>query len=174
MPKRSRAPQGFAIYLYVIFYPRLEDGERVCSMNFNGLIIPQERGSIGKGSTAYSTFTHSRKDEKSCIIISIRMDGKCLWTAIFRSLRCYGAWQIKSGLLPGHSRTGRDLFRSHSSIVLSVCFRSLLNQGHWHIMFCSRTFLYLAHSSFPQFWPVCLSLLLRITPIAWCWHNVSL
>ena len=32
-------------------------------MNFNWKIIPQERGSIGKGSTTYSTFTHSLNDE---------------------------------------------------------------------------------------------------------------
>ena len=31
-------------------------------------IVPKEWGTIGKGSTAYSTFTHSWNDEKSCIL----------------------------------------------------------------------------------------------------------
>jgi hypothetical protein len=46
-------------------------------------------------------------------------EGYCC-TAIFRSLqRC--SIRFKSGIWLGHSRTFRDLSRSHSYVVLAVC-----------------------------------------------------
>ena len=55
---------------------------------------------------------------------SVRLDGERCCTAIFRSLqRC--SIGLKSGLWLSHSRTFRDLFRSHSCVVLAVCLGSL-------------------------------------------------
>ena len=51
---------------------------------------------------------------------AVRLDGEHRCTAIFRSLqRC--SIRFKSGLWLLHSRTFRDLSRSHSCIVLAVC-----------------------------------------------------
>ena len=55
---------------------------------------------------------------------SVRLDGECCCTAIFRYLqRC--SIGFKSGHWLGHSRTFRDLSRSHSCVVLAVCLGSL-------------------------------------------------
>uniref|UniRef100_A0A8K9V2L4 PX domain-containing protein n=1 Tax=Oncorhynchus mykiss TaxID=8022 RepID=A0A8K9V2L4_ONCMY len=62
----------------------------------------------------------------SCSILSsfVRLDGECHCTAIFRSLqRC--SIRFRSGLWLGHSRTFRDLSRSHPCVVLAVCLGSL-------------------------------------------------
>ena len=56
--------------------------------------------------------------------ILCRLDGERCYTAIFRPLqRCLIGF--KSRLWLGHSRTFRDLSRSHSCLVLAVCLRSL-------------------------------------------------
>ena len=55
---------------------------------------------------------------------SVRLDGECRCSEIFRSLqRC--STGFKSGLWLAHSMTFRDLPRSHSCIVLAVCLGSL-------------------------------------------------
>jgi hypothetical protein len=67
------------------------------------------------------TFSHSSLQVLSS---SVRLDGDCRCTAIFRSLqRCLIGF--KSALWLGHSRTFRDLSRSQSCVVLAVCLWSL-------------------------------------------------
>ena len=57
---------------------------------------------------------------------------ECRCTAIFRSFqRC--SIGFKSGLLLGHSRTFRDLSRSHSCMVLAVCLAML---SCWKVDLC--------------------------------------
>ena len=69
---------------------------------------------------------------------SVRLDGERHCIAIFRSLqRC--SIRLKSGLWLGHSSTFRDLSRSHSCIVLSVCLRSL---------FCWKVYLHTLYIDF--------------------------
>ncbi len=53
----------------------------------------------------------------------VRLDGDCQWMAIFRFLQRCLIGLVKLWL--GHSRTVTEVFISHSSIVLAVCFRSL-------------------------------------------------
>jgi hypothetical protein len=55
---------------------------------------------------------------------SVRLDWERRCTAIFRSLQS-SLTGFKSGLWLGHSRTFRDLSRSHCCIVLAVCSGSL-------------------------------------------------
>ena len=89
---------------------------------------------------------------------SVKLDGERRCSAIFRSLqRC--SIDFKSGLWLGHSRTFRDLSRSHSCIVLAVCLGSL---SYWKInlrpslgscvlwsRFLSRISLYFSQFIFP-------------------------
>ena len=67
------------------------------------------------------SFSHSSLQILSS---SVRLDGEYHCTAIFRSLqRC--SIGFKSQLWLGHSRTLRNLSRSHSCVVLAVCLGSL-------------------------------------------------
>ena len=75
------------------------------------------------------SFSHS---SLQIISSSVRLDGEHCCTAIFRSLqRC--SISFKSGLWLGHSRTFRDLSRSHSYIVLAVWLGSL---SCWKVNLC--------------------------------------
>lgn len=66
---------------------------------------------------------------------SHRMDGKCLWIAIFH--RCF--LRFKCRLWLGHSRTDRDLSWSHFSVVMAVCFGSTSHRNiHSQQVFESR------------------------------------
>ena len=67
------------------------------------------------------SFSHSSLQILSS---SARLDGECHCTAISRSLQ---RWLIrfKSWLWLGHSRTCRDLSRSHSCVFMAVCLQSL-------------------------------------------------
>ena len=88
---------------------------------------------------------------------SVRLDGERCCAAIFRSLqRCLIG--LKCGLLLGHSRTCRDLSRSHSYIdcVLRVVVLlegepspSLRSEAHWS-RFSQRISLYFAPFIFPS------------------------
>ena len=83
------------------------------------------------------SFSHS---SLQIISISIRLDGDLCGTAIFRSLqRCSIGYKSRPWL--GHSRTFRDLSRSHSCIVLAV-FLGLLScwkvNLHPSLRTCSR------------------------------------
>ena len=63
------------------------------------------------------SFSHSSLQILSS---SVRLDGECRCTVIFRSLQRCSIW-FKYGLRLGHSRTFRDLSQIHSCIVLAVC-----------------------------------------------------
>ena len=102
---------------------------------------------------------------------SVRLDGECRYTAIFRSLqRC--SIGFKSGLWLGNSRTFRDLSISHSCVVLAVCL-GLLScwKVNLHPSLRSWCLCTLLHSSFPQSWLVSQSLPLTNIPTSWCCHH---
>ena len=91
------------------------------------------------------SFSHSSLQVLSS---SVRLDEDRCCTAIFRSLqRCLIGF--KSGIWLGHSRTFRNLSRSHSCIVLAVsCWKvnvhpSLRSWAFWS-RFSSRISLYFA------------------------------
>ena len=84
---------------------------------------------------------------------SVKLDGECRWTAIFKSFHRF-SMGFMSGLWLGHSRTFTFLFWSHSSVALAVCLgslscwnvnprRSLRSFALWS-RFSSRICLYLA------------------------------
>ncbi len=81
---------------------------------------------FGKDATSFSHLGLGILCHSSLQILSssVRLDGKCWWTAIFRSLqRC--SIGFKSGLWLGHSRTVTELLWSHSFVILAVCLGSL-------------------------------------------------
>ena len=114
---------------------------------------------------------------------SVRLDGECRCTAIFRSpQRCY--IRFKLGLWLGHSWTFTDLSQSHSSIVLAAGLGSLsfwkVNFGpsmrSWALWrrFSPRISLCtLLHSSFPRSWPVSHFLPLKNISTSCCHHHAS-
>ena len=105
---------------------------------------------------------------------SVRLDGKHLWTAIFRCL----PWCSM-----GHSRTIRELSTSSSSGVLVVCFWPFIMRwtvatvsGYVHSWegFLQETLCIWLYSYLPQLWSVFLSLCFRLTSVAWCCHHHAL
>ena len=103
-----------------------------------------------------------------------------LWTAIFKSCHRFSIG-FRSGLWLGHFKTLTCFDLNHSIVALAVCLGSLScwkmnlslkSFADW-IRFSSRFTLYSIwfHPSFPQFWPVSLSLLKRSIPTAWCYHH---
>ncbi len=136
---------------------------------------------FGKDATSFSHLDLGILCHSSLQILSssVRLDGKCWWTAIFRSLqRC--SIGFKSGLWLGHSRTVTELLWSHSFVILAVCLGSLScwkvnlrpSLRSWALCrrFSSRISLYLAAFIFPSI-AIVLSLQLKNTPTAWCCHH---
>ena len=75
---------------------------------------------LGYGSHLYlGSSSHSSLQILSS---SVMLDGELCCTAIFRSLQRYS---IGFRLWLGHSRTFRDLSRSHSCIAMAVCLGAL-------------------------------------------------
>ncbi len=135
---------------------------------------------FGKDATSFSHLDLGILCHSSLQILSssVRLDGKCWWTAIFRSLqRC--SIGFKSGLWLGHSRTVTELLWSHSFVILAVCLGSLScwkvnlqpSLRSWALWrrFSSR--ISLSFRPFPRLQPVVLSLQLKNTPTAWCCHH---
>ena len=103
-----------------------------------------------------SSFSHS---SLQILPSTVRLDGERVFTAIFKSLqRCLIG--LKTGLWLGHSRTFRELSRSHSYVILAVCLGSLscwkMNLSpsltSWALWsrFSARIFLYFALFIFPS------------------------
>src|SRR4029434_6243326 len=81
---------------------------------------------LGNDATTFSRLDLGILCHSSLQILSssVRLNGERWWTAIFRSLqRC--SIGFRSGLRLGQSRMVTDLFRSHSFVILAVCFGSL-------------------------------------------------
>ena len=119
------------------------------------------------------SFTHSSLQILSS---SFRLDGERCCTATSRSLqRC--SIGFKSGLWLGHSRTFRDLSRSHSCVFLIVCLGFLscckvnLWPDHSGAGFHQGTLCTLLRSSLPRSWLVSQFILLKNIPTAWCCHH---
>ena len=101
-------------------------------------------------------FAHSSLQNSSS---SARLDGECLWTAIFKSChRC--SMGFRSGLWLGHSYTWIFFDLNHSIVALAVClgslscwkvnlFPSLKSFAASHRFSC-RIALYLAPSILPS------------------------
>ena len=65
---------------------------------------------------------------------SVRLDGEHWYTAIFSSFHTCSIG-FRSGLWLGHSKTFTDFLRSHSFVLLAVCFGSL---SCWKVNLCPR------------------------------------
>ena len=125
------------------------------------------------------SFSHSPLQSLSR---SVRLDGERRCTAIFRSLQRCSIW-FKSGLWLGHSRTCRDLSRSHSCVGLAGCLGLL---SCWKVNLrpqfevpsaLEQVFIKdlctLLRSSFPWSWLASQTLQLKIIPTAWCCHQIK-
>ena len=95
---------------------------------------------------------------RQILSISVRLDRERCCTAIFRPVQICSIG-FKSGLWLGHSKTFRDLSRSHFCVVLAVC--PVWDPEHSGAGFHQGSLCTLLRSSFPRFWLVSQSLPLK-------------